>query len=198
MLLRIFRHVFRHSETLIFRAYDWCYLRYYRLNRESARAGDLILFHLVRHSGDAITLSDGTYVRRGDPIVVIHVKLRTPEKQDEKQTFTGMTLIADLRKSLRVLALEISGNSEYQEVRAIRGDTVFGPVTRHCGFDTHPVVNMETIVHRLGLANARTLIASARKARTGKTSTVDLKKRMLWTSWISRKTLMTKYRTKTA
>lgn len=179
----------------VLRAYDWCYLRYYRLNREDARAGNLILFHRVRHTDDAITLSDGTYVRRGDLIVVIHVKLRP----DKKRAFTGIKLVADFRNSLRVLASEIQNNPPlYRDVRAIRGNTVFGPVARHFGFDARPVIDMETVGHRLGLANAATLIASARKARTGKTNEVDLEDRTLWTIWMSKKTLMLRYPPQTA
>lgn len=191
----------KRMSTCVFRAYDWCYLRYYRLNRESARAGNLILFHFIRHRGNAITLSDGTCVGRGDPIVVIHVnKLRAREMQTlaGHTAFAGVKLRADFRNSLRLLAWKIRDNPIYREVRAIRGNTIHGPAARYFGFDARPDIDMETLKHRLGLANAATLIASARKARTRKTNEVDLEDRTLWTIWMSQKTLMSRYPPPTA
>lgn len=182
--------------ALIFRTYDWCYLRYYRLNRENARAGNLILFHLVRHAGDTIMLTDGTRVERGDPIVVIHVnKLQAREMQSHvgHTAFAGVKLRADFRNSLRLLALKIRDNPIYREVRAIKGNTIHGPEARYFGFDARPDIDMETLKHRLGLAHARTLIATVREARDEKTHAVDLKNRMLWTIWMSQKTLMSRY-----
>ncbi len=181
--------------TCVFRAYDWCYLRYYRLNREDARAGNLILFHRVRHAEEIITLSDGTCVRRDNLIVVIHInKLRAREMQAlaGHAGFAGVKLRADFRNSLRLLALEMKDNPLYREVRAIRGNTVHGPAARHFGFDARPKIDIETLEYRLGLANARTLIASTREAN-GATSAVDLKNRTLWTIWMSKETLIARY-----
>jgi|SRR3989338_1140078 len=180
----------------VFRTYDWCYLRYYRLNRENARAGNLILFHLDRHSDDAITLSDGACVKRGDPIVVIHInqlRARKMQELDGHTALAGVKLRNDFRDSLRALAVKIRDNPIYRDVRAIRGNTIHGPATRRFGFDARPDIDTETLRHRLGLENARTLIARTRKARNEAISAVDLKNRTLWTIWMSKKTLISRY-----
>ncbi|GEM_PF-5777289 len=180
--------------TCVFRVYDWCYLRYYRLNREDARAGNLILFHRVRHSGDAIILTDGTRVERGDPIVVIHInqlRAREMQKLDGHTAFAGVKLRNDFVNSLRALTVKIRDNPLYQNVCAIRGNTVHGPAARRFGFDARPDID-KTLRYRLGLVNARTLIASTREAN-GATSAVDLKKRILWTILMSKETLIARY-----
>ena len=187
--------------TCVFRAYDWCYLRYYQLNRENARAGNLILFHPIRHAEDAITLSDGTRVKSGDLIVVIHInqlRAREMQKLDGHTALAGVKLRDDFRNSLRALTVKIRENPLYRDVCAIMGNTVHGPAARRFGFDARPDIDKKTIKHQLGLANARTLIASTRKAHNGATGVVDLKNRTLWTIWMSKKTLMSRYSPPTA
>lgn len=194
--------MFERISGAVFGAYDRCYLGYYGLNREKARAGNLILFHLGKHRGRALTLSDGTRVLRGDPIIVIHinqVRAREVQRRFGHTALAGVRLEDDFKKSLRLLAREIRENPINWGVRAVTGNTIHGPAAKHFGFDARPDDGMGVVRRWLGLANARALILRTRKARRGYAEkVVNLKNRILFVIWMSTGKLLSLYPPPTA
>ncbi len=163
----------------IFWLYDWCYIRWYRLNRPESRAGNVILFHLT--------------TRGGEQIVSIHIN-QEKTREMQKTAPTGRATIKlrrDFAQSLRILAHALATRPRYRNVCAITGNTVLYREAEYFGFDVIPRRG-PGIVERLAMANAEALILRIRKSKSPNTPPIR-KHRRAYEIRMSREYLLSHY-----
>ena len=91
---------------------------------------------LGRYDGPPIELADGTPVRRGDPIMTLHIEnsrtrsIATPDWQARG--------LREARADLRRLAAWAARQPPVARPVAYTGATLMGPFARRIGFEVHP------------------------------------------------------------
>lgn len=89
-----------------------------------------------RHSGPPIVLSDGTTIRRGDPVATVHIenaRMRAVATSDWQARG-----LAEARADLRSLAAWAARQPAERRPVAYIGFTLMGPLARRVGFEVHP------------------------------------------------------------
>jgi len=113
---------------------------------EFSQSRDCLLRLALRNSKEEVTLSDGTNLRRGEPVGELHLwNEHIPVVGDRQPDLVwGVAFRRQLDQSLRELAAYIQTDPRFKQVRAFRGEGMFGsryaPVrlarmARRWGFD---------------------------------------------------------------
>ncbi|MBI4608709.1 MAG: hypothetical protein HY726_06870 [Candidatus Rokubacteria bacterium] len=127
---------------LLLRCYDVAYRWLHGLRDPAAGAGPVVRVAVRRHRGPTVVLRDGTAVRRGDRIGIIHLD------NERVAAFHGdgsQTPIAGLRfrrafvASLRELARQVLDTDRYAGVQAFTTQTIMHAGTQRAGFEILPL-----------------------------------------------------------
>lgn len=112
------------------------------LNRPRSRPirpGSVVRYRLSPHHGPTVRLKDGAVIRRGDPIIELHLDNLTLMGQARGGPFDPFVTLQHGVDDLRVLARQLIDGTLPGPVRALHGFTPFAPVLRREGFELHPV-----------------------------------------------------------
>jgi hypothetical protein len=173
------------------RIYDVLYRALHRLEDHAAQVPPILCLE-IRRSLRRITLRDGTAIRLGDPIGILHLdnrrlgRLHAPGK---RPVTVGLEFRRALFTSLRGLACRASGNGPYAHVTAFAFITILHHGLPRIGFERDPA---GLVWKRLTSAYQRALLAAfhpdgSRRASRLQTSQAER-------LWISRATLLKLYR----
>jgi hypothetical protein len=130
------------SHLLLFwRFYDRVYQRLHRLQDLSLPEGTVLRLGLSRYRGRPLTLSDGSVIRHGDRIGVIHIhnegvaSLHAPDGAPHRG---ALVFLERFRASMRSLSGQIA-TGDPADVRAFTGTTVLFAAMARAGFDVLPL-----------------------------------------------------------
>ena len=100
---------------------------------EFTQAEKCILRIALTRSREKITLSDGTHIRRGDPLCELHLwNERVPQIGEEgAEMGWGLRTYRLARHSMRLLAAHVESTPRLAGVRAFRGESTFSLRQEH-------------------------------------------------------------------
>lgn len=119
---------------------DPIYISFTRLQCLEQLTGNRNIFRvrLTRYKGRAVTLSDGTYIKKNDLLVKIH--LHNVRLLKEVQNFDdfkkSIFLYKKIQQSLPDLAFYITQHKHYNDIKGIIGITLIDKGYKRLGFDT--------------------------------------------------------------
>jgi hypothetical protein len=124
------------------RCYDAFYRRLHGLTDPAAQLGEVLRVEAARYRGPAVMLADGTQVRRGDRIGVIHLNNERVARLhgDGSDTPTaGLKFRRAFVASLKELARQVAETDRYSGVKAFTAQTIFHQGTQRVGFEILPL-----------------------------------------------------------
>ncbi|MFQ5897032.1 MAG: hypothetical protein ACE5JN_02120 [Candidatus Methylomirabilia bacterium] len=176
----------------LLRCYDLAYRRLHGLTTPDAEVGRALRVQVVRHKGRPVRLADGSEIRRGDPIGIIHLhNERVAQLHDD----TGRHAAALRARrafvtSLRELVRRLQETERYAGVKAFAATTILHGATARLGFESR-FLSSRTWA-QLVAAYQRALLASHHPL--GRRSPTLRRLREARVIWISRETLLRRYR----
>jgi hypothetical protein len=126
---------------LLWRWYDWLYLRIHRVRDLPIPGGAVLWLSLPRYRGRRLVLSDGTVIRPGERVGVLHLHndavaaLHSPDGSPHQGV---MALLERFRVTMRMVARELAAGS-LADVRAVTATTVLFAGLARAGFDVVPL-----------------------------------------------------------
>ncbi|MBI1894361.1 MAG: hypothetical protein HYS14_09640 [Candidatus Rokubacteria bacterium] len=126
---------------LLWRFYDRVYQRLHRLQDLSLPEGTVLRLGLTRYRGRPLTLSDGSVIRRGDRIGIIHIhnegvaSLHAPDGTPHRG---ALIFLERFRASMRSLSGQMATGA-LADVRALTSTTVIFAAMARAGFDVLPL-----------------------------------------------------------
>ncbi len=170
-------------------AYDRLYRRVHGLDRAASQVGPILRVE-VRRSRRRLELGDGTVVRPGDRIGILHLnneRVAQLHCTGRRPMGVGLEFRRQFFVSLRALAALAVPGGRFGDVRAFGATTIFHRKLRRFGFDGGATVTWPALV----AAFQRALLASLHPAgwRRLRASTYP----RAGQAWISRPRLLDRY-----
>ena len=178
--------------NLFLRGCDLAYRWLHGLTDPAAQVGEIIRMEVRRHRSPAVTLADGTRVRRGDRIGIIHFnneRIVSFHGDGSDTPLAGLKVRRALLASLKELARQVAETDRYASVKAFTAQTIFHPGTQHVGFEILPLPS--STWSRIVAAYERALVA--RYHPLGRERARRLRRRAARATWISRDALLRRY-----
>ena len=175
----------------VVRCYNLAYRWWHGLTDPDAEVGSLLRIEVARYRGPLILLADGTEVRRGDRIGVLHLhneRVARLHTDDRATPTAGFKLRRAFLASLRELARRVVAGERYAGVRAFMAETIFHTDARRVGFESRPLPSARS---RLVAAYERTMVAHYHPL--GRRRAARLRSRDARAIWISRSELLCRY-----
>ncbi len=122
--------------------YDVAYRWLFGLTDSAAEVGPALRVQVVRYRGHAVALADGTEVRPGDTVGILHLHNERVAwfHGDGSDTPTaGLKFRRAFVASLRELARRIVESERYVDVKAFMAETIFHQGTQRAGFEILPL-----------------------------------------------------------
>ncbi len=177
---------------LLLRVYDLAYRWLHGLTDPAAQVGPALRVARSRYRGPTVVLADGTRVRRGDRIAVLHLNNERVARLhgDGRETPTaGLKFRRTCMASLNELARQVAEGDRYAGISAFMAHTILHQVTQQLGFETLPL--RSAVWSRLVAAYERTLLAHYHPlGRRGTRRPRFSEARVIW---ISRNELLRRY-----
>jgi len=177
---------------LFLRCCDFAYRWLHGLTDPAAEAGPVLRVEVARYRGDPRTLADGTEIRPGDRIGILHLHNERVARLhgDGNNTSTaGLKFRRTFVASLRELARRLGESERYAGVKAFMAETIFHQGTRHVGFEILPLRGSAR--SRLVATYERVLVAHYHPL--GRRRVRRLRVREARAIWISRNELLRRY-----
>lgn len=177
---------------LFLRGYDLAYRWLHGLTEPAAQVGEILRMEVRRHRGPAVTLADGTRVRYGDRIGMIHFnneRIASFHGDGSDTPLAGLKMRRALLASLKELARQVAETDRYAGVKAFAAQTIFHPGTQHVGFEILPLPSSTWSV--IVAAYERALVA--RYHPLGRERARRLRRRTARAIWMSRDALLRRY-----
>lgn len=178
---------------LFVRGCDLAYRWLHGLTDPAAEVGPALRVAGSRYRGPTLTLADGTRIRRGDRIGIIHLhNERVAEFHgDGRDTpSAGLRSRRAFMASLNELARQVVETQRYTGVKAFMAQTIYHKQTDQVGFEILPIPSLTW--SRIVAAYERALLASyhplGHRRRTRR-----LRVRQARAIWISRDELLRRY-----
>lgn len=111
---------------------------------DSNKNRNVFRIRLTRYRGADVVLSDGTYVKKNDLLIKIHlhnVRLMKEMHNLESETKKGRLIFTHVRSGLPSLAEYIQNHPDYNEIKGIVGITMLHKGCNRLGFETFPIKN---------------------------------------------------------
>lgn len=177
---------------LLLRWYDRTYLRVHGLRDAAAKVGPILRVEVRRHRGPRVRLADGTEVRWGDRIGILHLfneRIAEFHRDGYHARRAGLKARRAFIDSLKELARRVLEIDRYAEVKAFTATTVMHSAARGTGFEIRPLPSQ--CWSQIVAAYERALVAhyhpmgrhGAARARFGQAHAI----------WISREALVRRY-----
>lgn len=119
--------------------FDPIYISFTRLQCLEQLTGNRNIFRvrLTRYKGRDVTLSDGTYIRKNDILVKIHLhNVRLLKEMQHLDGKKSLFLYKWVQESLPDLAFYITQHKNYHEIKGVVGITLIDKGYKRLGFDT--------------------------------------------------------------
>jgi len=178
--------------NLFLRGCDLAYRWLHGLTDPAAQVGEIIRMEVRRHRSPAVTLADGTRVRRGDRTGIIHFnneRIVSFHGDGSETPFAGLKARRAFVASLRELARQVVETDRYAGVKAFTAQTIFHQGTQHVGFEILPLGSPTW--SRIVAAYERALVACYHPL--GRRRARRLRVRKARAIWISRNALLRRY-----
>lgn len=177
---------------LFLRSYDLAYRWLHGLTDPRAEVGPALRIEVRRYRGPAVALADGTEVRRGDRIGVIHFNneyMARLHGDGSETPWAGLKARRAFLASLRALARQVVETDRYAGVQAFMAETIFHRQMDLAGFEIRPLPR--STPGWIVAAYERALLAYYHPL--GRRRTKRLLARQARAIWISRKALLRRY-----
>lgn len=114
---------------------------FYRWFRQLETVGSIFYMETRVYNNDSVNLSDGTTLRRGDKVCVLHFNSeRIALMHSESKGNAGFSFVRHVTFSLSELAKKLYNDKAYEEIVALGGITWMAREgTKRIGFDRYPV-----------------------------------------------------------
>ena len=119
-------------------AYDWIYRVAHRLTAPVSEVGPVLRVE-IRRSGWSLRLSDGTAIRRGDPVGFVHLnndRVVALHSDGLSPISVGLEFRRRLIASLRALAALADADGRLAHLSAFAATTIFHEGLGRLGFET--------------------------------------------------------------
>ncbi len=126
-----------------YRCWDRCYTRYMGLDRPQAQVAPALRIEVVAYIGKPVLLGDGTRVKFGDRVIILHLHNRIISRLDPAAAGSAF------RASLKELALLVQREPRFSRVKACRADTIFRNI-RGLGFEPRTLSPIQEFLVRWG------------------------------------------------
>jgi hypothetical protein len=177
---------------LFVRGCDLAYRWLHGLTDPAAEVGPALRVAVSRYRGPTLTLADGTRVRRGDRIGIIHLhNERVAEFHgDGRDTpSAGLRSRRAFMASLNELARRVLETDRYAGVKAFMAETIYHKQTYQVGFEIRPLES--SVRSWIVAAYERALLA--RYHPLGRRRAGRLRPRDARAIWISQNELLRRY-----
>ncbi len=177
---------------LFLRTYDIAYRWLHGLTDPAAAVGPALRVEVRRYGGPAVTLSDGTHIRCGDRIGVLHLNnehVAALHGGGSESPLGGLRFRRSFVASLGELARRVVETERYAEAEAFMAETILHSGTQRAGFDILRLRN--PLRRRLVTVYERVLLG--RYHPPGSRRTARPRFREARAIWISRKELLRRY-----
>jgi len=122
------------------RPLDWLerwFERKYQI-RPIGEGGYIIRLGLIRYRGPRLTFQDGTVVTSGDLVGEFHMDNQRAAAL-HREGRGGLRFRREVFRALPALALDLRTRSEYREIPAVCGASLFWAEAVHAGFEHRPL-----------------------------------------------------------
>jgi hypothetical protein len=141
---------------------------------EPIRPSGLFEFRLDVHRGPDLQLADGALVRRGDPILELHLDNRGLVAMRKKQGYSTWRAVHTLRADVGALGARLAAG-DFGRIVAVHGVSLMGGAGGLLGFETRELPhNLKTAFQRYFLAGLDAVYHPAGMAR------LDGRARLRW------------------
>jgi hypothetical protein len=160
--------------------------RIYRWIHRLESTGSIFYIGIKTYKGTLLTLSDGTFVRRGDRVCTLHFNNeRIALIHSESEGNVGFPFARHVTLSLSSLAKRLSSDKAYEGVVALSGITWMARKgAQKIGFDSYPVGGVCRLLW-LRIKFSLYLLSAGKKRSAGKIKPHAL--------WMSRKRLLSQH-----
>jgi len=130
----------------IWKLLDPLYYRFTRLKyiEKNSHNKGVFRVRLTKYKGQPIRLKDGTFIRKNDILLRIHlhnVRLLKELYNLESDLRKGLYLYNNIKNALPKLAEFVSSHKQSQRIKAIIGITMLYRGSERLGFEIHPILN---------------------------------------------------------
>lgn len=176
----------------LWRCGDFLYRWTHGLTDPAAEVGPVLRVQVKPYRGTPLALADGSLIRPGDPIGVIHLNnecVSALHGDGAGSRWAGLAFRRAFHASLETLAEHARDAPRYRAVRGFTATTIFHHGTEWIGFEVRPL--SRPLLSRLVAAYQRRLLTQFHplgRRRPGRPRFADAKQ-----IWISREELIRRY-----